>query len=367
MDPPKLVEGTLYIDRDQDTKTGEWGPYVKIGIVRENKTPEERVRQLQTGNPRKVHTIKTYFSPMVESLETRLHHNFAERWVRGEWFEMDEEFVNNSLDAKINEYIAEQNRYKEFFEQRETLKTTASNGVIRDATEDEIKLHSEYCEQKKIHDQMNAKSSILKYKLLKAMGSSGGVNTILQVKENITEEKYTPEKIKFDKKKFKAEYPNEYAEFVTITYSDPKGTLSMKKLPTLAKINPDLKNEKKEVDEEVKKLKVELAGKDTIEPTQEIKDIHAEYVSILGDIFNSGLQMERIKSQLTSLLGDSEGIKDVVVWKRVSKEKENFDQKGAEEKYPDSFNTCMVTEPEKTTPGKVVVSVNVEMYREYPL
>ena len=114
-------------------------------------------------------------------------------------------------------------------------------------------------------------------------------------------------------------------------------------------------------------MKVELAGKDTIEPTQEIKDIHAEYVSILGEIFNSGLQMERIKSQLTTMLGDSEGIKDVVVWKRVSKEKENFDAKGAEEKYPDSFKACMVTEPEKTTPRNVVFSVNVEMYREYPL
>lgn len=77
--------------------------------------------------------------------------------------------------------------------------------------------------------------------------------------------------------------------------------------------------------------------------------------------------MERIKSQLTSMLEDSEGIKDVMVWKRVTKQKENFDTKGAEEKYPDLFKACMVTEPEKTTPKKIIVSVNIGMYREYPL
>ena len=37
---PTLTAGTLYIDRDRDVRTGEWGPYVKIGIVRDGKTPD---------------------------------------------------------------------------------------------------------------------------------------------------------------------------------------------------------------------------------------------------------------------------------------------------------------------------------------
>ena len=56
-----------------------------------------------------MHTIKEYNSvPMVESLETRIHHNFADRWVRGEWFEMDDDFVENELDQEIVSYISEQ-------------------------------------------------------------------------------------------------------------------------------------------------------------------------------------------------------------------------------------------------------------------
>ena len=34
MTEPKLTRGTLYLDRDQDVLPGEWGQYVKIGIVR---------------------------------------------------------------------------------------------------------------------------------------------------------------------------------------------------------------------------------------------------------------------------------------------------------------------------------------------
>jgi hypothetical protein len=37
MAEPKLVRGTLYIDRDQDLRTGEWSPYIKVGIVRNDK------------------------------------------------------------------------------------------------------------------------------------------------------------------------------------------------------------------------------------------------------------------------------------------------------------------------------------------
>ena len=74
---PKFTEGTLYIDRDRDVRTGEWGSYVKIGIVREGKTPEQRVRELQTGNPRRVHTIKTYLSPMVENLGDQIASPFC--------------------------------------------------------------------------------------------------------------------------------------------------------------------------------------------------------------------------------------------------------------------------------------------------
>ena len=217
---PKFTEGTLYIDRDQDVRNESWGPYVKIGIVRDGKTPEQRVKELQTGNPRKVHTIKEYNSvPMVESLETRIHHNFADRWVRGEWFEMDDNFVENELDQEIVSYISEQKKFIDFH-----------------------------------NDELKAKSLIIQSQMMVEMRNGGGVSSILKLTKRITPEKVVPAKITFDKSKFKAEYPDLYDELVVVEEGTIKGNLTMKNVPTLAKVDSELKkneNTSKETQEHI--------------------------------------------------------------------------------------------------------------------
>ena len=68
----KLVNGTLYINRDRDYRTGAWGPYVKIGIVRDEREAKVRAKEHQTGNPREVVATHQFRAPMVEALETQL-------------------------------------------------------------------------------------------------------------------------------------------------------------------------------------------------------------------------------------------------------------------------------------------------------
>ena len=77
--------------------------------------------------------------------------------------------------------------------------------------------------------------------------------------------------------------------------------------------------------------------------------------------------MERIKSRLAALLGDKEGIKDIITWKRESKSQEKLDAKIIQEKESEAYNHCIVEVPEKTTPEKIKVSIKVEMCREYPV
>ena len=364
---PTLTAGTLYIDRDRDVRTGEWGPYVKIGIVRDGKTPEQRVKELQTGNPRRVHTIKTYASPMVESLETRLHHNFATMWVRGEWFEMDENFVNNELDQHIRTYIEEQNEAIEYHRQREDLKSTESNGTVREPTEDEKELHAKYIEVKIQNDVLNAQSQILKAKLMAEMGQGGGVNGILKLVKRTTPEKTTPAHKKFDSKSFKEKYPELYAQLVVVSQSAPKGSLSMKKIPALNKQDPDLRELEKASKESCDGLKLTNCDYESIEPTEVLKQIHLEHIKLLGEIFNTELEMERIKSKLAVALGDDEAIRDILVWKRVSKTQEKLDSKRVHEEQPEAYDACLIDVPEKTTPEKRTVAIEVEMYREYSL
>ena len=364
---PTLTAGTLYIDRDRDVRTGEWGPYVKIGIVRDGKTPEERVKQLQTGNPRRVHTINTYFSPMVESLETRLHHNFAAMWVRGEWFEMDENFVNNELDQHIRTYIEEQNEVIEYHRQREELKSTESNGTVREPTEDEKELHAKYIKVKCRNDVLNAQSQILKAKLMAEMGQGGGVNGILKLVKRTTPKKTTPAHQKFNRKTFEEKYPELYSELVVISQSTPKGSLTMKNVPALNKRDPDLRELEKSSKVSCEEMKVANIDNETIEPSEALKQLHLEHIELLGEIFDTDLEMERIKSKLAVALGDHEGITDILVWKRVSKTQEKLDAKLVQQEQPDAYNNSLIEIPEKTTPEKVTIAIEVEMYREYSL
>lgn len=364
---PTLTEGTLYIDRDRDVRTGEWGPYVKIGIVRDGKTPEQRVKELQTGNPRRVHTIKTYSSPMVESLETRLHHNFATMWVRGEWFEMDENFVNNELDQHIRNYIEEQNEAIEYHKQREELKSTASNGTVREPTEDEQNLHAEYIDAKVRNDVLNAQSQILKAKLMAEMGQGGGVNGILKLVKRTKPGKTTPAHQKFDAKAFKENYPQLYAQLVVVSQSAPKGSLTMKKVPALNKQDPELRDLEKSSKESCEEIKVTNCDNEAIDPSEALKQLHLEYIELLGEIFDTELKMERIKSKLAVALGDHEGISDILVWKRVSKAEEKLDAKLVQQEQPDAYNDSLIEIPEKETPEKVTIAIEVEMYREYSI
>ena len=365
---PKFTEGTLYIDRDKDVRTNSWGDYVKIGIVRDGKTPEQRVRELQTGNPRKVHTIKEYNSvPMVESLETRIHHNFADRWVRGEWFEMDDSFVENELDLEIVSYISEQKRFIDFHKKRVELKSLASNETIREPTSSELKLHQEYTNAKIRNDELKAKSLIIQSQMMVGMGNGGGISSILKLTKRITPEKVVSAKITFDKSKFKAGYPDLYDELVVVEEGTIKGNLSMKNVPTLAKIDSELKKNQESSKETCKTLKNSLCDNDKVPPNEKLKKLHLQYISMLGELFNTDLQMERIKSQFASSLGEDEGIEGIIQWKRVSKPLEKFDVKFLETQYPKIYNDCSIEVPEKTTPASRVVAIEVEMYREYAL
>ena len=65
--------------------------------------------------------------------------------------------------------------------QREDLKSTESNGTVREPTEDEQELHAKYIEVKIQNDVLNAQSQILKAKLMAEMGQGGGVNGILKL------------------------------------------------------------------------------------------------------------------------------------------------------------------------------------------
>ena len=93
----KLTKGQLYFLREKDYLTGEISRYVKIGLVRNQKETEERISEHQTGNPREIYNYCSIESPFVEHLETLIHYRLAEKWIIGEWLDLNENEIEQAI------------------------------------------------------------------------------------------------------------------------------------------------------------------------------------------------------------------------------------------------------------------------------
>ena len=353
MAEPKLVPGTLYIDRDQDLRTGAWGAYVKIGIVRNEKEASDRTKEHQTGNPRRIHILHEVPAPMVENLETRLHHWFAERWVIGEWFDMDEDFVNSQVIPKALEMIETQVDSHGAFENKKALTNIESDGVVREATEAETTLGAEYAASKARVDAAKAKKEILRALILDAMGEVGGMEGVVDLQRNKSGGT-------FDKTAFKNANETLYESFLVTKVSEPKGTLSFKTGAALSKIDKELDTANKVAAKRVKSLDVALLEADQEAPTNSVKEAHAVYVAALGELSEAEFELETIKAKLAETVGTSDGIEDVVMWKREVKETIEFDSTAFKKAHAEIYEAHL-------KPTTYSVKPKVSMCRPYQL
>lgn len=74
----------------------------KIGYTNKSKTPQGRIKELQTGCPFELHIISSFFSAYSREIEKILHRQYAFKKIdenyntlKGEWFELSNEDIKN--------------------------------------------------------------------------------------------------------------------------------------------------------------------------------------------------------------------------------------------------------------------------------
>ena len=100
-----MKEGWVYLLRERDFLTGTTDRYLKIGLT--ERDVEDRVKEHQTGNARQVISVYERHVPLMSAMETYLHHVFSTDRINGEWFDMDDDKVNNEVIPLI-EALADQ-------------------------------------------------------------------------------------------------------------------------------------------------------------------------------------------------------------------------------------------------------------------
>jgi len=200
--------------------------------------------------------------------------------------------------------------------------------------------------------------------LVEVAGTAGGINRIIDFSVSISKES-----LKVDWKKLEEENPDEIEPF--LIFEDAKigpvsGSLTIKKTQSLSKIDENLANLESEAVSILKSITVSQAENIMLDYTDEAKDIHGEYLSLLGEEFDTGIEMELIKSKLADLLGEDEGIKDIVSWKRTPKEtpeKIKLNQKEFQKRHQQIVDTYSSIQPESKS---VSIKVVRKQGRRYP-
>lgn len=96
-----MTNGFIYLFES----VSEYETQYKIGYTRNKSTLKKRVKQLQTGNPNKIHIVKYFETSHGRKVETTLHHIYSMKRLEGEWFELDNYDVDSFIESceKIEE------------------------------------------------------------------------------------------------------------------------------------------------------------------------------------------------------------------------------------------------------------------------
>ena len=305
------TRGTLYFLRDMDNLTGEKSIYVKIGIVNKDRTTGSRMKDHQTGNPRAIvseHILEDV--PFIRFLEKYLHYFYNDRRISGEWFVMDNDFLEKDVLKEAKRIRKEQLKFENDIYLAEKLSTQISNEESRKANKAELKLRDDYNQLMLDKEIANANVSITRSALLQAIGKVGfvdGVYHLTKAKDSIT----------FDSTKFKN---NNKILYDTYCFEKEGGfhnkfiVLGGEKLK---KADEPLYNKVKDLPKEAYK---ETMISKVKKRSTKIETLHWNWMKAMRE--SKLLEWEEIKldAQLKVAIGHYNQIDEVCTWERKPKD-----------------------------------------------
>lgn len=346
------TRGSLYFLRDVDYLTGEKGAYVKIGIVRKDKKTETRIKEHQTGNPRGIIDEYTLADvPFVEALETHLHYHFNDRWITGEWFHMDEEFVKKVVVKEAERLRQEQLTYERQINVAEALSTQLSNGDTREPNKVELKMRDVHQLIKYNIEVADAKLKIAKSALIQSIGKYGSVAQVFHLSK-------AKDAIKFDATAFKNANQVLYDSYCFEKEGGFQKTFR-------GEPGFKLKTEDESLYKQVKKLPKEIYTVTQIKKekkrSKKIQTLHWDYLKALREFKLLDWELTKIEAQLKATCGYYDGIKDVCTWVRKYKDPSpSFNEKLFEEQQPKEYLKYL-----KVKSGNLIG--RIELSRAYPI
>jgi hypothetical protein len=136
--------GEIYFVREKLRGESTPSPYIKIGLVALDRTSDERLKQHQTGNPRRLYNEHVVKTDAVHRVEAVLHKLFAVDRVSGEWFDFSDEATYKAAVDKAKSLAEEMRVLVPLFEEVAGLDLLPSAGEELEESPEAEALAREY-------------------------------------------------------------------------------------------------------------------------------------------------------------------------------------------------------------------------------
>ena len=340
----KLTAGEIYFIKEHDVLTKIETSYVKIGLVNEDeeekRSSTERALEHQTGNPRKLSIFHVLKTPLVSSVENKLHRYYAKNRISGEWFEMTPELLKAAIgQAAMFAEIAKKDF--EVLSAADALDVQVSTEKILEPTEIleglRVSLLNSKLRLKTCEELDDAYKELVAAIAKTEPGSDHLATKVMKA----------PKK-EFNKEAFEKAYPKLWSEFQIVSESLSRkfsldGVRGHK--AELENIDYDLGVFKLHFESELMLVKEK---KHRIEDLQDLYfDLRILHSAILWDC-------EVLVAKLKVECGTAKEIKDICKWSRVMNKKTSFDKERFKSNHPDllaEFTTTVVV-PDVYIPTK---------------
>ena len=326
----KYNSGEIYFIRETDYLTGKKTPFVKIGLVRysDNRDSWGRLYEHQTGNPRKLsldpkHVLSTQ---AVDLVEARLHKEFAQFRISGEWFEFSSDSELGEAVKKAKALVQDVDSFIPKLQEAEELKWKPSNKVLLTSTEEYIELAQQLAVAKGQIEKCDYLESMILELLTTAQSEGRDVSKYSEVKVK----GFTPT---FKEEEFKTTHPELWEKYQGTEKSWYQRFLLKLKLKSDADLG-------QEFNEAIDKLTAIVESVTTSKDLGMLVEPNLELTHLRG-LANWNQTVSQ--TQLKLAIGDHEGIEGLCTWTRKENTSTKFDSKQFESENPELYREFLTT------------------------
>jgi hypothetical protein len=307
----KLKDGTIYFLRERSVGDGSFTPYCKIGLVANDRTTAQRIKEHQTGNPREIVEVFSVSCCAVTSLETYLHERYATARISGEWFRLPEDQCNEAIDEAraTAELLLTKS---ELIASSRALKSVESTEPQRPPTPDEELLHEELLDLHKELLRIREQQALIELEIRQLMGAQPGIRGVVDVV-------FTDPTSQFNQQRFQAEHPELHERFLVPQPDRLSSTFRLSGKPTARGLEKSMLDEKKRLKALTDAIVIDASAPAMETKPEGVDVLQEKYLTCLRQRSGLQLQVDLRESALQAACGRAEGIEGVCDWRREHK------------------------------------------------